>query len=88
MRSVPAFGGRSGRWHSRPDSPGGCRTENLAVHLVLLGGVALAAILVTGGGLMGSMTTLSDRETRMMAALYSLPHGAAVEADGAWRILP
>jgi hypothetical protein len=38
-------------------------------------------------GLMGSMTTLSDRETRMIAALYSLPHGTAVEADGTWRVL-
>jgi hypothetical protein len=42
----------------------------------------------TDGGLMGGTTTLSDREARMMAALYSLPHGAAVEADGTWRILP
>jgi len=41
----------------------------------------------TDAGLMGSATNLSDREKRMLAALYSLPHGAAVEADGSWRVV-
>jgi len=43
----------------------------------------------TGAGLMGSGTdTLSDREVRMLVALYSLPHGAAVQTDGTWRVAP
>jgi hypothetical protein len=30
--------------------------------------------------------TLTDRERRMMIALYSLPHGAVVEPDGHWMV--
>jgi len=38
-------------------------------------------------GLMGSgPDTLSDRERRMILALYSLPHGAVVEGDGTWSV--
>ena len=37
--------------------------------------------------LMGSATNLGDREKRMLAALYSLPHGTAVEADGSWKVV-
>lgn len=43
-------------------------------------------------GLMGPFhdvdsDVLTDRDRRMMQALYSLPHGARVEADGTWRVV-
>ncbi len=51
-------------------------------------GHTLGIYVNTPVGLMGGATELSDRERRMMAALYALPHGARVEADGTWRVLP
>ena len=50
-------------------------------------GHTLGIYVNTDAGLMGSATNLSDREKRMLAALYSLPHGAAVEADGSWKVV-
>jgi len=41
----------------------------------------------TGVGLMGGEIEISDRERRMLTALYSLPHGAIVSADGTWKVL-
>lgn len=50
-------------------------------------GHALGIFVNTSAGLMGGALELSDRERRMMAALYALPHGARVEADGTWKVL-
>lgn len=41
----------------------------------------------TGVGLMATSSELSERERRMIAALYSLPHGAVVSPDGTWVVL-
>ncbi len=41
----------------------------------------------TGVGIMGSDSEISDRERRMLTALYSLPHGAIVSPDGTWKVL-
>jgi len=51
-------------------------------------GHTLGIYINTPVGLMGGAVELSDREKRMMAALYALPHGARVEADGTWQVLP
>jgi hypothetical protein len=40
-----------------------------------------------GGVMAGGPDVLSDRELRMMRALYSLPHGAQVQADGSWVVV-
>lgn len=40
----------------------------------------------TSEGLSGGGLDLSTRELRMLAALYSLPHGARVESDGTWKV--
>jgi hypothetical protein len=50
-------------------------------------GHALGFLDHSDGGLMaasGGPEVLSDRERRMMVALYSLPAGTRVEADGRW----
>ncbi|MET0553586.1 MAG: hypothetical protein ABW221_11150 [Vicinamibacteria bacterium] len=51
-------------------------------------GHALGFFEHSNGGLMaGGPDVLSDRELRMMRALYSLPHGAQVRADGSWVVV-
>jgi hypothetical protein len=50
-------------------------------------GHALGFLGHSDGGLMKSTPeTLLDRERRMILALYSLPHGARVGADGNWSV--
>lgn len=50
-------------------------------------GHALGFFGHSNGGLMANgPDVLSYRELRMMLALYSLPHGAQVQADGSWRV--
>jgi hypothetical protein len=51
-------------------------------------GHSLGFLAHSEDGLMSSGTdVLSDRERRMMVALYSLPHGARVQSDGSWQVI-
>ena len=50
-------------------------------------GHALGFIAHSDAGLMNATPdSLTEREQRMIAALYSLPHGARVEPDGRWSV--
>ena len=50
-------------------------------------GHALGFIGHSDFGLMNATPdVLTDRERRMVTALYSLPHGARVETDGTWSV--
>ena len=43
------------------------------------------------GGLMGAPivgTTASQREINLLVQLYRLPHGARIDPDGSWRVVP
>jgi hypothetical protein len=63
-------------------SPASCRY--LYRHEI---GHALGFLGHSNAGLMWTgPDTLTGRERRMMAALYSLPHGAIVESDGRWSV--
>jgi hypothetical protein len=66
------------------DDPGAC----LYLHRHEIGH-ALGFLDHSDAGLMASgPPELSDRERRMILALYSLPHGAVVEPDGRWSVPP
>jgi len=82
---------RSGLVVYEPGGGGYCTNGSLSASCLYLYrhelGHTLGIYTNTDAGLMGSATNLSDREKRMLAALYSLPHGAAVEADGSWRVM-
>ena len=41
-----------------------------------------------GGGIMSGGTQASAREIAMLIELYRLPHGAHVDPDGSWRVVP
>jgi hypothetical protein len=40
----------------------------------------------TGGLMLSTPASLTDRERNMVLALYSLPHGARVQPDGTWAV--
>jgi predicted Zn-dependent protease len=42
---------------------------------------------VDGAGIMGSGRRPSVREVNLLMQLYRLPHGAAIQADGHWRVV-
>jgi hypothetical protein len=41
-----------------------------------------------GGGIMSGGTQASAREIALLTELYRLPHGAHVDPDGSWRVVP
>jgi hypothetical protein len=66
------------------DDPGAC----LYLHRHEIGHT-LGFLDHSAQGLMASgPPELTDRELRMITALYSLPHGAVVEPDGRWSVPP
>jgi hypothetical protein len=70
-----------------------CRTSAMVCRFLYRHeiGHAIAFLDHSSAGLMeGSRITtdtLSEREHAMIAALYSLPHGARVEPDGTWHVV-
>jgi hypothetical protein len=76
----------------RPEAGSRCESEGWMCHRIYRHELGHIYGFFEHGdsGLMGRLSgteELTDRERRMMQALYTLPHGARVEYDGTWRVV-